>query len=278
MIKKIGIVGLGLMGASYARKLKLLGYEVYGHDIDNNIIKKAIKDFVIDEELFLNESFLKMDLIILCLYPNDNISFIKKNINLFEKQLVTDISGVKVKMVNDIENIFNKNIRYVSHHPMVGRENGGYNNYDISMFDNGNLIVIESLLSKEKDINIIKNIAKSMGFKQTTVLDSKTHDEFIAYTSQLTHILATSLINAKDNEKIEKATGDSFRDLTRIAKINTKLWSSLFIDNKKMLIKEIDSFINEIKKIRAYIDNNEIEDLASSLDKGRERRIKLDEN
>ena len=153
-MKKVFIVGLGLMGASYALKLKEKNYLVYGFDQDNTVNKKALDDkIIIDNNL---NKIIEVDLIIMCLYPKDIIKFIKAHNNLFNNhQLLTDISGTKEHLINDLLKVLPPNIRYLSHHPMAGRELSGYDNKDITMFKDANFLIVETNRHNDNDFHYV---------------------------------------------------------------------------------------------------------------------------
>ncbi|MFA5692071.1 MAG: prephenate dehydrogenase [Acholeplasmataceae bacterium] len=274
-MKKVFIVGLGLMGASYALKLKSKNYLIYGYDSNDKTNQKALKDnLIIDNDI---SKIKDSDIIIMCLYPKDIVKFIKKHQNLFNNnQLLTDISGTKEHLINDILEILPKKIRYLSHHPMAGRELSGYDHKDIQMFKDANFLIVETNRSNELDIKTLTNLGIDLGFKTISIIKPKEHDELIAHTSQLTHLLAVSLMLTNINENTKYATGDSFRDLTRIAKINETLWTELFLDNKITLNNISVNFINKLKYLLELINNDEKDELIKNLKLAKEKRIEFD--
>lgn len=272
---KIFIVGLGLMGASYAEKLTLLGHEVHGFDQDEQVNFQAKLNKVI---LSSNLNELKdADLVILALYPKENIHFVERHKKLFNQQLVTDIAGTKSHLVKELLTILPESIRYVSHHPMAGREKKGYFNRDITMFNKANFLVVPSKKSSKDDIKIIKSLGEQMGFGRITDLTPEAHDKLIAHTSQLTHLLAVGLMLSDDETHTKFATGDSFRDLTRIAKINEDMWTELFIDNKEALVKQTDKFIEVLQKLKTDIMQSDAETLKKELRASKEKRLAFDD-
>jgi prephenate dehydrogenase len=275
---KIFIVGLGLIGSSYAEALHLKGYDVYGYDIINENVKRGI------ELGFLNQaSELHMlpvcQLVILALYPKDNVEFIHQYRYLFKKgQQLTDVSGVKDFMMTQIEKIIPEGISYTSHHPMAGRELSGFENRKIDMFKKANFMIVKGEKSEPKDIEVLKQIANDLGFSKTIITDAKTHDALISFTSQLTHVLAVSLIQSDQFEQTKEATGDSFRDLTRIAKINEVMWSELFLENKEALIQTMNTFIREIQHVKELILLEDKDSLQKYLKEAKEKRKLFDAN
>ena len=263
------------MGASYAQKLRDLGNEVHGYDMDSQVNFEAVKDKVI---LSSNLDEIKTsDLVILALYPKDNITFVKKHKNLFKDQLVTDLAGSKLHLVEELDKIFPKSVRYVPHHPMAGREKRGYFNRDVTMFDGANFLVSNNEKVNEVDYNQIEALGKMLGFGRITRLTAKEHDKLIAHTSQLTHLLAVGLMLSEDEPHTKLATGDSYRDLTRIAKINEDLWTELFLDNKGPLIEQIEHFTKVLEKLKNDIQNDKVEDIKKALRDAKEKRILFDD-
>jgi prephenate dehydrogenase len=273
---KIFIVGLGLIGASYAEGLKLKGHEIYGYDKDLDTLNKAKELEVIHKESMLKD-INKVDLVILALYPQENVKFIKDHYNLFVKnQVITDVAGTKTHMIEEIINLLPDGISYTSHHPMAGRESSGFLNRDYKIFNKANFIIVKTPKSKEIDFQILEIIKNDLNFGKMTVVDAKTHDELIAFTSQLTHILAVSLIQSDHLEETKKATGDSFRDLTRIAKINEEMWTELFLENKKVLIDKITDFQLELELVKDLIQKEQKNELKKYLKEAKEKRKSFD--
>lgn len=255
---KVLIVGLGLMGGAYAYKLKNKGYKVYGTDIDKKSIEYALFNGFIDDGSVKPELFIKKaDFIIIALYPNLILDFIKKYSKYFnENQIITDISGVKTSFVEEAERLALP-ASYVSHHPMAGREKSGVNYSKEVDFNEANFLITTTDNSKKFAIELLKTVGKDLGFGRINVIDIKKHDQMIGFTSQLTHAIAVSLVNSDHDKDTKNFIGDSYRDLTRIAKINEILWSELFLENKDNLLKSIESFEHELDKLKEALNNND---------------------
>ncbi len=252
------IVGLGLMGGSYAMGLTMNGHKVYGVDINKDSIKYAIdNNLIIDGSQEPRDYIDKVDLIVLGLYPDNIVEFIKKYNDCFKKgQIITDLSGVKTCFVYEVQKII-KNAEYISHHPMAGREKSGVVNANVEMFKKSNFLICPTELNTNNAIEVIRTIAIELGFTNISVVDPAHHDKLIAYTSQLTHAIAVSLVNSDNEEDTKNYVGDSYRDLTRIAKINEVLWTELFFDNKEALLDKINNFEDELNKLKASLINND---------------------
>lgn len=276
---KILIVGLGVIGGGYAMALKEAGYsEVYGIDTNEETLKKA-KEMKIIKEGFTREDEIisEMDLIVLAIYPNLVKNFIVKNKNKFkENALITDVTGIKQLFINDIVEILPQNIDFVFAHPMAGRENKGIDYATNKVFQGANFLIVETKKNKEENIRKIENLAKEMGFKHIKRTTPAFHDEMIAFTSQLPHVLAVALINSDiENRNTGEFIGDSYRDLTRIANMNEKLWSLLFLGNKKNLLEAMNNFEAEFDKIKKCIEENDENNLQKLFIKSTIRREQL---
>lgn len=273
---KIFIVGLGIIGASYAEGLHQKGHQIYAYNRSERPITEGIKEGFIEKDNALDK-LTACDLVVLALYPKHNIEFVKNNVHLFSPgQIITDVSGTKVWMMSEIESILPKGISYTSHHPMAGKETSGYDSKDYKMFKNANFIIVPSPRSEKRDEEVLRLIANNLNFGKITVVPAQTHDELIAFTSQLTHVLAVTLMQSDRLKETKEATGDSFRDLTRIAKINETMWSELFLENKEALVGKINDFMEELKYIKELILCEDKETLMKYLKEAKEKRKDFD--
>ena len=261
---KVLIVGLGLIGGAYAKRLSELGYEVYGvnHRIDP--VNFAIEHKYIKAGSVNAKDYLPLvDLVILGLYPSHIINFLKENKEyLREGLLITDVTGVKSNYIEEATKL-SYPATYLAHHPMAGREKKGIEYAHEVSFNKANFIITPILGNKydDKYIDILKRIGKDLEFKNISILDTKSHDFMIGYTSQLTHAIAVALVNSDNEKDTKKYIGDSYRDLTRIAMINEVLWTELFFENKEFLLENIDNFMNELSKIKSSLENDDKEKL-----------------
>ncbi len=268
---KIFIVGLGLIGASYAQRLHQKNHQVYGYDKAESVRKKALMQGVIKDDTI--ELITSSDIVILALYPQANIDFVKTYKHLFTKdQIITDVSGVKTGMVEPIEAMLDGHGQYVSHHPMAGSEKPGFEARNPALFEHANMIIIETSSTSKKSIEGLKTLAHDLGFKKTIITTPQMHDALIAYTSQLPHTLAIALINANTHKESFNFAANSYKDLTRIASINAAMWSELFISNKTALSQEMAKMIHELQTIKHHIDQADADGLKHYMSQAKERR------
>lgn len=262
---KIGIIGLGLIGGTIAKSLNQ-HHHICAYDIDKNVLKYALDQQIVDEAFESLEVFLENNNIIyLCLYPEAIISFLTNYKELIKKNtLFIEISGIKTAIIDSVDKL-NVNFDIVYSHPIAGRETIGIEFSDKKIFKNGNYVIIDEGKNKKEHLDLTFSLAKEMGFKNISYLTAKKHDEIIAYTSQLTHIISLSLVKAyNDNLNLTQFTGDSYRDLTRIANINIDLWSDLFINNNSFLLEKITDFQACITDFKNAIENKD-KDLLNEL-------------
>lgn len=273
--QNILIVGLGLMGGSYAKGLKRIGYNLMAIDKSSESIQYALENDIIDEgDDFPNPELIKKaDVVIFALYPHVFIEWIKENQKYFQSGIkITDVTGVKSNIVYEIQNILREDVEFIPAHPMAGREVYGVQNSDDRIFHNANYIVTPTSKNTVEAIEWCKDLGRLLGFRKISILTPEEHDQMIGFVSQLTHCIAVALMDCSDNSHIVDYTGDSFRDLTRIANINEKMWSELFLMNKKPLLEQMDTFIKEMQTLRDLLNNEDREGLCEKMRLSTQRR------
>ena len=276
---KILIVGLGVIGGGYAAALTERGYKVScitknQADIDyakeRNMISYGTTH---TDEKLIRES----ELIIFALYPSTFIRWIEEHGHLISPgTLITDVSGVKSSIVYKVQGLLCKDVEFISAHPMAGRESSGVEYSDPSVFLGANYIVTPTENNTKEAIEICKRLGEELGFSRISELSPAEHDKMIAFLSQLTHCIAVSLMTCNNTPNLEKYTGDSFRDLTRIAKINEQMWSELFLMNKESLLSEMDSFILEFTRFRNMLSEGNAEGMMEKMRASTARRSLFD--
>ncbi len=272
---KFLIVGLGLMGGSYARALTKKGYTVNAITKEQGSIDFAINNGIINygttkaEEKLIKES----DIIIFALYPHILIDWLKKYQHLLNKgAILTDVTGVKTSLINEINTFLRDDVEFIAAHPMAGREVYGVENSDEKIFKDANYIVVPTEHNSLEAIELCKQLGEILGFARISELSPQKHDEMIAFLSQLTHCIAVCLMTSNNSENLQNYTGDSFRDLTRIAVINENMWSELFLMNKEPLLSMMNVFRNDFDKLMGYIKNDDKESIKEMMKISTERR------
>lgn len=265
----IAIVGLGLIGGSAAKALK--GFKdahVFGIDRDKETLKKAEADDVIEEGFTSANNILdKMDLTIICVYPEALTEFLNKNAQNFKQgSTVIDMTGVKECVMDAaVKSGITKRVNFIGGHPMAGREVGGYDNSLSTLYKGSGFLLVPDEKVSEDAINKVIEILEYMGFTSIKRTTAQQHDETIAFTSQILHVIAVAL-SKNDYYYADKAfKGGSFRDYTRIALINENLWSETLMENRKYLLKRIDEFEEEMRIIKQTLIDNDKPSLRNCL-------------
>lgn len=269
------VVGLGLIGGSVARRLRGFSDKVIGIDNNAETLKTAMADGVIDVADTDGKCVKDADLIILCLYPSANVEFVKQHADVIKKgAIVTDVSGVKQYVVENIKKYLPDGVDFVGGHPMAGREVGGYQNSDDTLFNGASYLITPSADNKPESIALIRKMAEHIGCTHIITTTPSEHDAVIAYTSQLMHVVAVALC---DNPMIERSTyfsAGSLRDCTRVAVINEKMWSELFLENKEHLAARITEMQESLGKIKTALENENRNELESLMKSGSEKKLK----
>jgi prephenate dehydrogenase len=277
--KKILIVGLGLLGGSYAKVLRRFGFHISAITLDQSSIDYAIRENIIDEgSTELDARMIgEADLVIFALYPHVFVEWIEKNQGLLKSgALITDVTGVKRSIVYKIQDILRPDVEFVAAHPMAGREVSGVENSTDRMFIGANYIVTPTEKNTPEAVQTCIELGRLLGFSNVTTLSPEEHDEMIGFLSQLTHCIAITLMTCNDKENMEKFTGDSFRDLTRIARINDLMWSELFVSNKDVLLDQMNLFIEQFNALKAMLENEDIDGMRAMMRHSTERRALFD--
>lgn len=276
---KICIVGLGLIGGSVARALKKNGtHTVFGMDINDETIKEALAQEVIDNSIAPQELSI-CDVVILGLYPEATIKFVDENAKYFAKgSIVLDTCGIKSAICGHCEKKLGENgVKFVGCHPMAGRELWGFMASVDNLFDNASFIICKTENTDDSAIEVAKSLANEMGFLRSVISTPKEHDEVIAYTSQLAHIVSSAYVKSPSLLRQCGFSAGSFRDLTRVARLNENMWTSLFMLNREPLISEIDHVIDSLIEYRDVLRNGDDKKLYELLRDGRVLKEKSNE-
>ena len=277
--KNILIVGLGLMGGSYALGFRKLGFKVSAIARRQETIDYALENNIIDKGYITphKEALNKADIIVFGLYPQVFIEWIKENQHNFKSgALLTDVTGVKGSVVYEVQAALRDDVEFIAAHPMAGKEVYGVENADERIFYGANYIVTPTEKNTPEAIEDCLEIGRLLGFGNVSILTPEKHDQMIGFVSQLTHCIAVTLMNCCDDENLKNYTGDSFRDLTRIAKINDKMWSELFIMNKPALLHQMHRFEDQFDRLKAALLNGDEQTMREMMQISTARRALFD--
>ena len=275
----ITIVGLGVIGGSFAMAFKEAGFEdVYAVDLNKESIEKAKNMGIIKDGSDNAKQFLEIaDLVIICIYPRIIKDFMMENRNNFKDgAIVTDVAGIKGTLIKQLDDIIPDNIDFIFGHPMAGRENKGIDHATAECYKGANYLLIDTERNDDDNVLLLQAIIYKLGFKRIIRISSGFHDQIIAFTSHLPHVMAVSLINSDvEARNTEIYMGGSYRDATRVADINEDLWTELFLGNKENLLEVIDDFMAEMGRFREDLAKGDRVALNKRLKRAAKRRRRL---
>ncbi|QQO09120.1 prephenate dehydrogenase [Breznakiella homolactica] len=274
-----GIAGLGLMGGAVAMALRskvVSGPDgrILAHDIDREILAEAETVGLIDAGFAGAADMLSQcDVVFICLNPEDALAFMKNNMAAFRPgTIITDVTGVKRTIAESMEHELPQDLDFIPGHPMAGSEKGGFRQAAACSFTGKNYILTPLARNRPENLRFIRDLILRMGFGRITETTPEEHDRNIAFTSQLCHVIASSLIDCQDDTAITRFGGGSFEDLTRIAMINAPMWAGLFIENRNQLLFRIEQFESSLSGFKELISGNRRAELEKKLENVRCRR------
>ncbi len=272
---KILLVGLGLIGGSYAEGLTQKGYTVGALDIRPSAIDFALqKGIIASGRSTVDPAYLAdFDLIIFSLYPHIFVEWIAANQQYLKQgALLTDVTGVKGSVVGAVQSMLRDDLEFIPAHPMAGREQSGVEFATSAIFQNANYIITPTDKNTPEAIAVCRQLGQELGFANISCLTPAEHDEIVGFVSQLTHCIAVSLMTCRDTQAFARYTGDSFRDLTRIAKINDEMWSELFLQNKDALLAQMEQFERTFADLKHHIETENVEEMRHLMQLSSQRR------
>lgn len=275
----IGIVGLGLIGGSFAKAIKYkTANTVYGADKDISVILKAKLLGALDDEL-TDEKLKECDIILLALYPNDTIKYVEEKAELFKKgSIVIDSCGIKRHIFKPCTEAANKNgFVFVGGHPMAGLHFNGFDYSEVNMFYDSSMIIVPP--ENEKSDTILMELEiffKSIGFSKITISNPEEHDKIVAYTSELAHIVSNAYVKSPEAKVHSGFSAGSYKDLTRVAKLNEKMWAEIFSENKDFLLDELNGLMERLAEYKVALENDDTNKMIELLKDGRLRKEQID--
>lgn len=274
------IVGLGLLGGSYAMALKKQGFAVSAVTRSQDSIDYALEQGLIDTGAAFPDPALigQADVVVLAMYPHILLDWVAENQRFFKPgALITDVTGVKGCVVEPVQALLRPDVEFIAAHPMAGRETLGVRNADDRIFRSANYIVTPTERNTPEAIQACQELGRLLGFARISCLSPEEHDEMIGFVSQLTHCIAVALMTCNDIQHLERYTGDSFRDLTRIAKINDEMWSELFLANRPALLAEMDQFEAQFHRLREQLARGDTQGMRDMMRASTRRRKALEQ-
>lgn len=275
---KIAVAGLGLIGGSLSKGFSTLeNVCVLGYDKDNSTVSQSKLVGAIEAEL-TEENITDCDYIFLALYPRATIDFLEKFCGKISKEtVVIDCAGTKRWVCEKCFDIANKNgFRFIGGHPMAGTQFSGFKYSRQTLFDKASMILVPDKNEKIEVLEEVKKLLVAIGFKSVTITSPEDHDRIIAYTSQLAHVVSNAYVKSP-NAKVHKGfSAGSYKDLTRVARLNSEMWTELFMENADNLTAEIDLLIDNLKAYSDAIKENDRDKLYTLLEEGTKLKESID--
>ncbi len=267
---KVGVVGLGLIGGSLAKAYKNAGHTVFGDDRDRSILDFALLSEVLDGELTV-EQIRSCDLIHIATYPGGAVEYLHRHADDFPHScVVMDDCGTKRKVCQEGFAIAaEKGFTFVGGHPMAGTKYSGYKYSRANMFAGASMIIVPPVYDDIVLYDRIKSLLTPLELKRTVFTTADDHDRMIAFTSQLAHVVSNAYVKSPSAMRQKGYSAGSFKDLTRVAWLNEKMWTELFLENRDHLMVEIETLINNLEQYRDAMQNNDAERLCALLRDGR---------
>lgn len=273
----IGIVGLGLIGGSFAKAYHNAGHTVYAYDTDSTILGfsqiSGVVKGVLDEK-----TIPECDLIMIAVLPNQAIEYFEKNAPLISKDtIVLDACGTKMQVCNACFEIAARyQLTFIGGHPMAGMHKSGFKNATAELFCDAPMVLVPPVFDQPALLAKVENLLSPAGFGSFSVTTAKAHDEMIAFTSQMPHIISNAFIKSPTAKGHSGFSAGSYKDLTRVAWLNAKMWAELLMNNKEHVINELDVFITEMQKYKTAIENNDTALLEALLEEGKRCKEEID--
>lgn len=278
--KLVVVAGLGLLGGSMAKALKrYTDYTVYGWNRTRSVAEAALVDGAIDG-IADDDVLARCDLLIPVLYPQATVAFLERVIPLMKRDAqVVDLVGVKEQIVEAVAPLARRHgVRFTGGHPMAGLAKAGYERAFADLFQGASMILVPTEATAEGDMEALSDLFTQVGFGRIQVCDAKTHDRMIAHTSQLAHVVSNCYVKSPVSQEHVGFAGGSYKDMTRVACVNEKVWTELFLLNQDALVTEIDLLVQHMQEVRAAIAGHETQRLEELLRQGREAKERMDQS
>lgn len=274
---KVGIVGLGLIGGSMARAFSKSGHTVYAEEIDSSILEFAQIAGVVDERL-TEDRIGACDLILLAIYPKGCIQWMEQNASLISpKALVMDLCGVKEEICRHCFPLAEEyGFTFVGGHPMAGIHNSGFKASKSSLFQGAPMVLVPAKFDEMQLLQRVKDALEPCNFGSFSVCTAQEHDRLIAFTSQMPHVLSNAFIKSPTASHHKGFSAGSYKDLTRVAWLNPKMWAELCMENREHMLFELDAYIASLQAYRTALENQDTDTLIALFDEGKRRKEEVD--
>ena len=280
MVETVGVVGLGLIGGSMAKAIhQYTDCTLLGYDLDGAVLSRALDEGVLAAAL-TPDHLAECDLVIIALYPEATVDYVTRNRDRFRKGgLVMDCGGVKGVVCGPLEAVVrDAGFHFIGGHPMAGIERSGYANAFPELFQRASLILTPYPGTPQSCLEEIWQFARRLGFGHLQPSTPAEHDHIIAYTSQLAHVVSCAYVGSPSAPSFQGFSAGSFKDMTRVAKLNEEMWTELFLENREALVREIDTLVEELAAFAYTIRRGDRENLKNMLKRAREIKEAIDKD
>ena len=273
----VGIVGLGLIGGSFAKAYHAAGWTVLGYDTDESVLSFAQLADAVDEPLTM-DNIAACDLVLLCVRPQAAIDYLRQAApHIGETPLVIDCCGTKRVVCNQAFPLAKEyGFRYLGGHPMAGTQYSGFGHARANLYHNAPMVIVPPDFDDIELLTRAKELLSPAGFGRYSVTTAENHDEMIAFTSQMAHLVSNAYIKSPTASAHKGFSAGSYKDMTRVAWLNAPMWSELFLENRDCLLRELDCLMDSLMQYRAAIADNDGEALTQLLEDGKKRKEEVD--
>lgn len=273
----VGIVGLGLIGGSFAKAYHEAGWKVLAHNRSRSVLDFAKISGAVDNEL-TKENIAQCDLVLVTVYPAAAVSYIEEMAaHIGKKPIVIDCCGTKRIVCEACFPIAEKyGFTYLGGHPMAGNQYSGFKYADADLYRGAPMVIVPPDFNNIVLLSKVKELLAPAGFEQISVTTAEKHDEMIAFTSQMAHVVSNAYIKSPTATAHDGFSAGSYKDMTRVAWLNAPMWAELFMENRDFLINELNMFIDSLNEYKEAMENNDMEKLVRILDEGRKRKEEVD--
>ena len=274
---KVGIVGLGLIGGSFAKAYHAAGWEVLAADIDRQMLDFAMLQGAVNGEL-TEDAQADCDLILIAVYPRAAVEYLQKHgAKIGKKPVVIDCCGTKRAVCEACFPLAEQyGFTYLGGHPMAGTHNSGFKYATATMYHGAPMVLVPADFNNIELLSRVKELLAPAGFGRFSVTTAEKHDEMIAFTSQMAHVVSNAYIKSPTAGSHKGFSAGSYKDLTRVAWLNPQMWAELFLENKDFLMRELNILIENLKKYELAMEQNDLPGLTALLDEGRRRKEEVD--
>lgn len=273
----VGIVGLGLIGGSFAKAYHKAGWKVLAHNRSRSVLDFAKISGAVDDEL-TKENIAQCDLVLVTVYPAAAVSYIEEMAaHIGKKPIVIDCCGTKRIVCEACFPIAEKyGFTYLGGHPMAGNQYSGFKYADADLYRGAPMVIVPPDFNNIVLLSKVKELLAPAGFEQISVTTAEKHDEMIAFTSQMAHVVSNAYIKSPTATAHDGFSAGSYKDMTRVAWLNAPMWAELFMENRDFLINELNMFIDSLNEYKEAMEDNDMEKLVRILDEGRKRKEEVD--